>query len=94
SLERYQGVAPRAVRDAGEGFYAVRGRIRGIKRTRRSVWLDMGYDFALRIAKDDLPQFRNMTPESLRRKNVLALGWVNLQNGPRMRIRHPSQLEV
>jgi endonuclease YncB( thermonuclease family) len=94
SLPRYQGLAPREVRGTGGGFYAVRGRIASVKRTRRSVWLNMGYDFALRIAKDDLLLFRTLTPESLRYKSVRALGWVSLRNQPSMRIRHPSQLEI
>ncbi len=94
SLQRYRGLEPRAVRAAGEGFYAVRGRIRSVTRTRRSVWLDMGYEFALRIAKDDLLQFRSTTPESLRHRTVVALGWVSLRHRPRMRLRHPAQLEI
>ncbi|MDH3715936.1 MAG: thermonuclease family protein [Gammaproteobacteria bacterium] len=94
SLPRYQGVHPRAVRATGGGFYAVRGRIESVKRTRHSVWLNMGYDFGLRIAKDDLLQFRSLTPDSLRLKSVRALGWVNVRKRPSMRIRHPSQLEI
>ncbi|MDH3451074.1 MAG: thermonuclease family protein [Gammaproteobacteria bacterium] len=94
SLQRYQGISPRAVRARGGGFYAVRGRIESVRRTRRSVWLNMGYDFALRIAKDDLLQFRKLAPESLRYKTVRALGWVSLSGQSSMRVRHPSQLEI
>ena len=94
ALPRYQGLSPRSVRARGGGFYAVRGRVESIERTRRSVWLNMGYDFALRIAKDDLLHFRNLTPESLRYKSVRALGWVSSRGRPGMRVRHPAQLEI
>lgn len=94
SLPRYQGLSPAELRGVGGGFYAVRGRVHSVKRSRRSVWLNMGYDFALRIAKEDLLQFPDLTPESLRARTVRATGWVSARGDRSMRLRHATQLEV
>ena len=78
-----------------EGFVLLRGRVKGVKHTRRSVRVELENGPSLRIAKDDLENFGALDPDSLPGKSVEARGWLHRYRGRLgMRIRHPAALSI
>ncbi len=95
ALPRYQPRTVDSLESNDLGYRIVTGRISRIGHSRRSLWLELGSRFALRIARTDLPYFKHYRPETLLKQRVEARGWVHRRKGQlRMRIRHPAALEV
>ncbi|MFP4243638.1 MAG: thermonuclease family protein [Ectothiorhodospira sp.] len=96
SLDRYRvfqaGELPRDAR----GFHRVEGEVTRIGESRRAHWINLDEDVAaLRIDKDDMRYFPGLDPEDLEGERVQGRGYVYTHRGqPRMRIRHPADLEI
>lgn len=91
----YQARDVRSINDNSEGFAIVKGRVQSTGESRDAIWVNYRGGFALRVAKSDLAYFSNLPIEQLVGKTVTARGWIySSRRGPRMRIRHPSALEI
>ncbi|MBI5450327.1 MAG: thermonuclease family protein [Gammaproteobacteria bacterium] len=85
-----------AQRDPGvAGFRLIRGRVRSIGDSAKSVWLNLEGDLALRVARNDLQYFSSLDLHRLLGKEVEAKGWLRPYRGQLvMQLRHPGMLEV
>ena len=73
----------------------LRGRVKEVKHTRRSVRVELEDGPSLRIARGDLENFGAIDPDSLPGKSVEARGWLHRYRGRLgMRIRHPAALNI
>lgn len=79
-------------RHAGQ-YRLVRGHLSRIGESRSALWLNLGEDFALRIAGSDRDYFERRQIETWRWQPLLAQGWIYRRNDQwRMRLRHPAAL--
>lgn len=80
----------------GEGFRRVTGRVTRLGESRRSLWINLEGGVALRIDREDLQHFDDFDVQSLATgQAVVARGYVyNHRGEPRIRIRHPADLEI
>jgi micrococcal nuclease len=86
--------APDLPRNA-EGFRRVEGRVVRIGESARSVWVNLEGDVALRIDHADMHHFPGLDVRALEDRRVRARGYVyNHRGQPRIRLRHPADLEV
>lgn len=94
SLPGYQPVEAAALPAKASGFRLVQGQVVRIGKSRKSIWLNLTGDVALRIDRKDLPYFKGLDLEHLENHRVRARGWLHPQKrGLMMRIRHPAALE-
>jgi micrococcal nuclease len=78
-----------------EGFRRVTGRVVRLGESSRAHWVNLEGDVALRIDRKDLQYFDGFDVESLQDRRVRARGHVyNYRGQPRIRIRHPADLEI
>jgi len=92
-LWRHWPVAASAAHEPG--FALLRGRVERVRRTRRSLWLELADGPSLRIAGTDLGRFDYPDPATLPGKEIEARGWLYLYRGQlNMRIRHPAALRI
>jgi len=95
ALPAYHVVESTQLASAGDGFHLIAGRVQHVGTSRHAVWLDLEGGVALRIDRDDLPNFRAWRPQDQLGKRVQARGWLHRdKGGPRMKIRHPAALQV
>ncbi|MFP4609395.1 MAG: thermonuclease family protein [Thiohalophilus sp.] len=94
ALSTYQPLSTAQLSTANaEGYRLVRGRLTRIGESRSSLWLNLGEDFALRIARSELEYFERRQIEAWRRQPLLAQGWIYRRSSQwRMRLRHPAAL--
>ena len=79
---------------AHTGFRFVRGTVTHVGRSAKFVYLDMGPQFALRIAHTDWQKYFRGRAEDWRSTQIVARGWISAQNGRlHMSIGHPAMLE-
>ena len=78
------------------GFRVVRGRLTGLRRTRRSLWLELEEGrVRARIARQDLPRFRDLDLQGALGRTGELRGWLRPHRGaPTMRLRHPAMLRL
>jgi endonuclease YncB( thermonuclease family) len=77
------------------GYHRVTGTVQRIGESRYSYWLNLSKEFALRIKKQDAKHFSSLPIHNLEGKTLIARGWIYERNNEmRMRISHPSALEV
>ncbi len=77
------------------GFVFVQGRVQRVGKSRKSVWLNLDRQLALRIARDDMAYFTAYRPDELRGRTVIARGWLSrYKDQAVLRIRHPVALQV
>lgn len=88
------------VKDAGQlharegGFYRVRGRVVHIGNSRRSVWLDISKNFAVRIPRKHLGYFSAKLIDNLPGKVITVRGWARFYNNKlNLTLTHPAMLE-
>ncbi len=79
-----------------KGFRVVRGRLTGLRPTRRSLWLVVeGGRLRARIAREDLHRFRGLDLEGAVGRPVELRGWLRPYRGvPTLRLRHPAMLRL
>lgn len=76
------------------GFYRVTGRVTHIGNSKRSVWLDMGKRFAVRIPRNELQYFTAEPIETWQDKVITVRGWARFYNAKlNMTLTHPAMLE-
>jgi hypothetical protein len=76
------------------GFYRLRGRITHIGRSRRSLWLDMGKHFAVRIPRKDLAYFSALPVNTWRNKVITVRGWARFYyHKLNLTLTHPAMIE-
>jgi micrococcal nuclease len=76
------------------GFHFVRGRVTHVGHSQKYVYLDLGPQFALRIAQTDWKQYFHGRPEDWRGVQIEARGWISEQNGRlHISIGHPAMLQ-
>jgi len=77
------------------GFQIVEGTITSIGESKKSIWLNLEKQFALRINRKDLRYFENTPILALKGKRISVRGWVSFYNGKfRMSVKHPAMLKV
>jgi len=90
----YVPVSAESLTTAHAGFRFVHGTVTHIGRSANFVYLDMGQQFALRIAHTDWQKYFRGQPEGWRGTQIVARGWISAQNGRlHMGIGHPAMLE-
>jgi micrococcal nuclease len=95
SLPAYQPQDSASLPSDTEGFRIIRGRISGIRRTRYSVWLDLGGTLTARVPIRDLPNFKPGYLDNLTDTNVEVRGWIKTgREGLRVTVRHPAALRI
>lgn len=73
------------------GYRFIRGRVRGVGRSRQYVYLDLGPRISIMVAHTDWERYFSGHPESLRDRNIEARGWITQHGGKlRLRLRHPA----
>lgn len=85
------------------GFRIVTGRIERVGESKRSVWLDFQRrrgegpreGVAVRIARQDLAQYPDWRPQTLRGKTITVRGWLYAYKRQQViRVRHPASMTV
>ncbi len=77
------------------GFIRVSGKVTHIGKGKKSIWLDMGRHFSLRLRRKNMHYFDDVPIMALTGKQITVRGWVNYYNGKlRMSLRHPAMLEL
>ena len=72
----------------------MRGAVTHVGRSAKFIYLDMGPQFALRIAHTDWQNHFRGRPESWIGSQIVARGWISAQNGRlHLGIGHPAMLE-
>jgi len=95
-LPRFQPVEVSELLPTMRGFHVVRGQVRRVARSRKSVWLNFGKRFSVRIDRRDLPWFDERTLDRLqgRRVEVRGLVWPGRETNLQMRLRHPALMTI
>ena len=77
------------------GFQVVEGVVTGIGRGKKTIWLDMGIGFALRVNRKDLQYFEDTPILELKGKRIRVRGWIAFYNDKlRMSLKHPYMITV
>jgi len=77
------------------GYALVRSRIQRVRNTRRSLWIELEGGLSLRIAASDLSLFSALDFKNSVGRELEARGYIRPHRGRlRMRIRHPSSLNL
>lgn len=93
-LGHYAPIPAELLTTAHTGYRFVRGLVSHVGRSQKYVYLDMGPQFALRIAHSDWKQHFSNRPEDWRNAQIVARGWVSEQNGRLyLRVGHPAMLQ-
>jgi micrococcal nuclease len=91
----YQPVESRSLPESTRGFKRVTGVITGIGKSKKNIWLDMGNNFSLKLARKHQHYFAKQPIEDLISKRVSVRGWVGYYNGKlRMSLNHPAMMEI
>lgn len=92
-LPQYRPVAARTLPASARGYHVVRGRVSRRAESTASIWLELDGRIALRIERNDLPNFRGLDLADVTGVTLEARGMIYRRNGQlRMRIRHPADL--
>jgi micrococcal nuclease len=92
-LPGYRSVAAAELQPDARGFRLVKGRVREVRHSRHSVWLQLDGPLAARIARRDLKHFPVDYPDSLRGQRVELRGWLKADGeGLKVSIRHPAAI--
>jgi micrococcal nuclease len=77
------------------GFRFISGKITRIGNSKKSIWLNLGKKFALRISRKELGNFNNVDPQRLLGKHIITRGWVYpYKDQLIMRLRHAAALQL
>lgn len=94
SLPSYQPADTGQLTAGIQGFRLVKGRVVRVGKSRKSIWLNLTGNVALRIDREDLRYFQDQNLEQMEGRQVIARGWLYpRKQGWTMRIRHPAALE-
>jgi endonuclease YncB( thermonuclease family) len=92
----YNPVAAADVTADRLGFQRVRGVVQRVGQSKKSIWLNLSRNVALRVDREDLRYFTAMNLQEFKGRELEARGWITqFKNGDFvMRVRHPAALEV
>lgn len=77
------------------GFQIVRGRVTHLSNSADAIWINLAGDFALRIERNDLGNFKGIDLDALVGSEIEAQGWIYASKGKlRMPLRHQDALAV
>jgi endonuclease YncB( thermonuclease family) len=80
-------------RDNSRGWQRLSGRVAGVRRSGKYVYLEFSPQFSARIAQDDLPPFGDL--DAYLGKEVELRGWVSRSKQHySMPLRHPSAIKI
>lgn len=83
----------RALPRTAEGFRLVRGRVARVGSAKRSFWIELEGDLALRIDRRDLDYFPGLQDQALVGRELEVRGWVYRRDGAlRMQVRHGAAI--
>lgn len=96
---RYQIIDAQQLSSQHRGYYRVKGTVQRVGESRSAYWLNLDDHFALKIKKSDSHYFTQQPIKNLQGQQLVARGWIYISNHKnrdelRMRIRHPSALDV
>lgn len=95
SLPAYRKKDSRRLRGSERGYRFVEGLIERVGKSRHSIWLNLRGRLAIRIDRKELHRFPHGDFSNLEGRKLIARGWVYQRKDElRMRIRHPSNLEL
>ena len=95
SRSLYQVIEAEKLDADTHGFRIIRGRVKHVGESGKSVWLDLEGGAALRIDRQDLHYFADIKPLELENRQVIVRGWVHHEiDRPVMRLRHSAVLQV
>ncbi len=95
STDYFKPVPARRLNKGVKGFRLLKGTVRKISPSRRSIWLELEGKAALRIARKDLSYFESDEIARYTGRTILARGWIyHGREGPVMQIRHPFSLQL
>ena len=94
NLKHYEPLAVEKINKTQLGFMRLKGTIKHFKETKKSYWLDLTNNMALRIDKRDKSYFHQAPTPGWQGRHVIVQGWVSYRkNSYYMRIRHPASME-
>jgi endonuclease YncB( thermonuclease family) len=96
SLPQYRTLSAGELQTDLRGFRLVEGRVREIRQSRHSIWLQFDGPLVAHIARKDLGYFPEDQPQALLGHRVEVRGWLkpDRRSGLRVNVRHPSALDV
>lgn len=94
------GAAPETLAAREDGYELVEGRVLNADRVGSRVYLNFGRywkeDFTVVIESAGLRLFERegIDPLALENRFIRVRGWVGVEDGPRMEVTHPEQIEI
>jgi micrococcal nuclease len=80
---------------SSRGFYRVQGKVESVGSSRKSLWLNLEGNVALRIPRKDLDNFNGYPLQHLEGERVVVQGWLNYHKSKLViTVRHPASLEI
>ncbi|WP_412852307.1 thermonuclease family protein [Ectothiorhodospira shaposhnikovii] len=93
--EHLRVFAARELPPDSEGFRLVEGRVVRLGESQRSHWINLEGNVAFRIDHEDMTHFPGLDLATLQGRQVMGRGIVYSHQGqPRIRIRHPADLQI
>ena len=93
SLPDYRAVNAADLTPDVRGFHLLRGRVRDIRQSRYSIWLQLDGSLVAHISRKDLVYFPADYPEALLGRQIELRGWLKPdRKGLKVNIRHPTAL--
>lgn len=78
-----------------KGFHYIEGEIVRVGHSKKSVWLNFKGNLSVRIARNDLKNFKHINFDELKNKRLRVRGWIHTyKNENILRLRHSSMLEI
>lgn len=91
----YRPKNPLTLSQKETGFQVIEGVVTGIGKGKKTLWLDMGTGFALRVSRKQLRYFEDKPILELEGKRIRVRGWVSFYRDKlRMSLKHPSMIEI
>jgi hypothetical protein len=86
---------PDALKQEDTGFQIIEGIVTNIGQGKKTIWLDMGRDFSVRINRHNLDYFAAGQITQLRGKRIRVRGWVAFYNDKlRMTVNHQRMMTI
>jgi micrococcal nuclease len=95
ALPAYQSHPARTLPLDTRGFRIINGRVRSIRRTRHTFWLDLEGPLTIQIPLKSLANFSSYAVDTLEGQNLEVRGWISA-NGDRLKVKvqHPAALVI
>jgi micrococcal nuclease len=95
ALPAYQSHPARTLSLDTRGFRIINGRVRSIRRTRHTFWLDLEGPLTIQIPLKSLANFSSYAVDTLKGQDLEVRGWISA-NGDRLKVKvqHPAALVI